>query len=474
MDELSRLTQLYREGKVTRRKFLQLSAMIAAGVAASSCAPAATPTPTPRPTAVPSTKVPPTAVPPPPAFDWKKYAGTKITALFTQNQQGNHLQTRVADFVSATGIDVDFQIIDTGAMRDMQAVQFAAGASDIDVWHTFPPQEGLKYSRAGWYEPIQPYLDNPALVAPDYDPADFGNFGYAVIQGELVGIPMWIEFNPLYYNKEILEQAGVGVPQTMDEMEEAAKKIHSPAKEIYGFATRGSSYLNTSPMTSVFFSMGGEWLTPDGKASLNSPEAIAALDWYGRMLRLYGPPSPETLDYARASDLFANGKVAFHTDSPSFIGTFIDPTKSKVVGKFDVVKWPAGPAGSVSYIGGWAACIGKFSKNKEAAWYYVMWNTSKEASFLMSKVAGMPSSRQSVAQLPEYKEFWNQKVPGLLAVAEHALKTGRPDMYPPVEVAAEGRQLWGDAIVEVILGRDAKAAAETANQKFQALLDRES
>jgi multiple sugar transport system substrate-binding protein len=331
----------------------------------------------------------------------------------------------------------------------------------------------LKYSRAGWYEPIKPFLDNPAMLAPDYDQADFGSFGNATIGGQLVGIPMWIEFNPLYYNTELLAQAGVAVPTTMDELEAAAKKIHDPAKEIYGFSTRGSSYLNTSTMTSAFFSFGGKWLTAAGKANLNSPEAIAALDWYGRMLRLYGPPAPETLDWARASDLFSAGKAAFHTDAPNFIGIFNDATKSKVVGKFDCTRWPAGPAGSVSYIGGWVMCLGRFSKNKEAAWYYMMWNTSKAEILAMSKAATVISSRKSVGELPEYKESWMKACPGLLAVAEHARSTGRPDMYPPVQVAAEGRQLWGDAIVGVILGKDAKAAAEEANQKFQAILDKE-
>ena len=42
------------------------------------------------------------------------------------------------------------------------------------------------------------------------------------------------------------------------------------------------------------------------------------------------------------------------------------------------------------------------------------------------------------------------------------------------EAAAEGRQLWGDAIVAVILGADAKTAAEEANRKFQAILDKEA
>ncbi len=478
---------LYR--KFSRRQAMKGMGLIAVGAIFAACAPPPPPTPTPAP-AKPAAPAPaPTTAPAKPAaaaatatpapakapaaFVWNKYAGTKITALFTNNPQGQHIKTVVPEFEQRTGIKVDFQILETQAMRDKQNIEFAAAGSSIDVWHSFPSQEGVKYARAGWYEPLKPYLDNPALTAPDYDPADFKALRIGEIKGQLVGIPLWTEIPPLYYNKEHLQNGGVAVPKTMDELEQAAKKLHQPDKEIYGWTMRGASLFNTGTMPPIFYSMGAKWIDANGKAALNSPEAIAALDWYGRMLRLYGPPAADTLDFTRASDLFKAGKVALYMDSPSFIGTFIDKEKSAVAGKFDITVWPAGPAGSRPYITSWIMCIGKFSKNKEAAWYYAQWNTTKEAGLLMAQGTGLAPSRTSVLKSPEYKEFISKTTPAMIEVVEHGLANGVPDLFPPVDTVQEARQIWGDALVGAIQGKDVKALADEANRKLQALLDKE-
>jgi multiple sugar transport system substrate-binding protein len=409
----------------------------------------------------------------PSGFNWKAQTGSKISALFTNNPQGDYLKTRVPAFEEATGIKVDFQILEPGAMRNKQNVEFAAGASSIDVWHTFTNQEGVKYARAGWYEPIKPYLDNPALTPSDYDLADFGALRLGEVNGTLVGIPMWTEVQPLYVNKELTQQGGVELPKTMDQLEAAAKKLHAPDKGVYGWSTRATSFLNTSAFTNVFFSHGAKWLTADGKANLTSPEAVAALDWYGRMLRLYGPPSPDTLDLTRASDLFKAGKVAFFLDSPSFIGPFLDKEKSAVAGKFDIAVWPAGPAGSKPSLGTWNMTVGKFSKSKPAAWTFVAYNTTKEAGLGFARGSGIPPARKSVLELPEYKELIAKTVPALPEILKHGLANGETQWYPPVSVAEEGRQLLGDAIVAAIQGKEAKQVADEANRKFQATLDKE-
>jgi len=460
--------------RISRRGALKLIGTGAAGAVLAACTPAVPATAVP-PTAVPATAVPPTAVPatavPPtavPVFDWRKHAGTKITALFTTNPQGGYMESLVPEFEAATGITVDFQIIETAAMRDKQNVEFAAQSPAIDAWHTFLPQEGQKYARASWYEDMAPYLSNQSLLAPDYDLPDLeGALRLSRVNGQLIGLPMWIESQPLYYNQELLDKAGVAVPVTMEELEAAAAEIHSPDQEIYGWATRATSPVNTSAVLPAFLSYGANWLDSEGKASLNTPEAVAAIDWYARMLRDYGPPSPDTVDVARWSDLFKAGKVAFAVDSPSFIGPFSDASSSAIVGKYGVATWPAGPAGSRSSLWTWSMTIGKFSQKKEAAWYYVQWHTMRDRVIGMARTGVMPS-RDSVANSVA---VWKPLVPQLPQFRVEALQNGITDAFPQVTVVAEARQVLGDAIVKAIQGADVKATLDEANGLFQDLLD---
>jgi multiple sugar transport system substrate-binding protein len=449
--------------RLTRRRFLGVAATASAGAVIAACAPS------PQGPAATATPVPSVG---PVAFDWRKHGGTTITALFTNNPQGEYLKSKVPDFEQQTGIKVNFQIIEPSAMRDKQNVEFAAGSSNIDVWHTFLNQEGVNYARAGWYESPEPYLGSPSLTAPDYDFADLkAALPLAQQGGKLVGIPMWVEVQPLYYNAELLRQASLSVPKTMEELEAAAKQLHAPNKGIYGWATRATSPLNTSSLMPPFYSLGATWMDAQGRAALNSREAIAALDWYGRMLRLYGPPSPDTVDIARWSDLFKAGKVAFAVDSPSFIGPFADAAKSAVAGKFDIAPWPAGPAGTRTTLWGWTMCIGKFSQRKEAAWYYIQYHTSKKTGLEISKTGVIPS-RDSVAKSSEYQQFIAMTVPNLPAVRDHGLKNGVSPAFPQIETVAQARQIWGDAVVGAIQGKDVGALAAEANRKFQALLDK--
>jgi multiple sugar transport system substrate-binding protein len=252
----------------------------------------------------------------------------------------------------------------------------------------------------------------------------------------------------------------------MDELESAAQAIHAPDQEIYGWATRATSPLNTSSILPALLSYGANWLDADGRAALNTPEAVQAVDWYARMLRQYGPPSPDTVDIARWSDLFKAGQVAFAVDSPSFIGPFSDASTSAVAGKYGIASWPAGPAGSRSSLWTWSITIGKFSEKKEAAWYYVQWHTMKERVLGMSGTGVMPS-RDSVATSSD----WTPLLPNLPEFRSEALANGIVDAFPQVTVVAQARQILGDAVVKAIQGEDVQATLDEANGLFQELID---
>ena len=45
-------------------------------------------------------------------------------------------------------------------------------------------QEGLKFWRSGWSEPLDPYLRNPRLTDPAFDLADISK---GAVQGNILG-----------------------------------------------------------------------------------------------------------------------------------------------------------------------------------------------------------------------------------------------------------------------------------------------
>lgn len=466
--------------RLSQRAFLTVAA---AGMSAllSACGAGATASPS-APASLSPTASTATS-PSPEAFDWRRYEGTTITALFSNNPQAGVIESLIPEFEELTGITVEFQSLELAAMRDKQNVVFTSGSSEIDVWHTFPIQESVQYARAGWYEDLEPYLADPALTAGDYNiddmrlalPMDSVNVAggqYGLGSGQLVGMPLWIEVWPLYYNKALLDAAGVEVPTTMDELEAAAKAIHDPDNGVYGYVTRGTSPLNTGSSVNAFYSMGARWTDDDGKAALDSPEAAAFLDWHGRMMREYGPPNAYTLDIGAANDLFKGGKVGFYADSPGFLGPLADPETSLVAEHLGVAPWPAGPAGSRVMLDNWAATVSKFSTKKEAAWFFVQYLTGPKGGLELSKTGVIPA-RDSVASSDEYLAFINEIAPNLPDIRDHGLANGVVQVFPPVSAVGQARQLWGDAMVAAVQGTDPEELAADANQKLQDLLDAE-
>ena len=79
-----------------------------------------------------------------------------------------------------------------------------------------------QYYGAGWLEPLDAYLGQPADVLKPYLPV------YAssnVVDGKIAAMPAFADALFLYYRKDLLEKHGVAEPRTWDDLTAAASKI---------------------------------------------------------------------------------------------------------------------------------------------------------------------------------------------------------------------------------------------------------
>jgi multiple sugar transport system substrate-binding protein len=290
------------------------------------------------------------------------------------------------------------------------------------------------------------------------------------LEGKLTSIPVITEQEVVYYRRDLFKQAGLNPPQTMEELEAAARRFHDPSHGMYGFVARGLRAAAVTQFSSFLYSFGGDWVTR-GKASINTPEAIAAFNFYGRMLRQYGPPGALNMHWPQAIALFAQGRAAIYIDASSLYPNLTDPAKSVVVGKVGFARFPAGPAKSRPYtVVPWAIAISSGSRHKEAAWEFVRWATSKEI-VTRTQGAGNPGARPSVYATAEgHKAFPTDWIDA----TTWANYVGVPYDRPVVIHVGEARDVIGNLITASIEGRDLKALADKANADFQALIDSEA
>jgi len=400
-------------------------------------------------------------------FNWQQFKGTQLRVLLNKHPWQAGIEPHLKDFEALTGMKLIAEVYPEDQFRAKTLVELTSGASSIDVFMTMPAQEGLKYMRAGWYQPVDEFLKDASLTAPDYNWNDFldKTRDAMVAEGKLIGPPIQVENVALMYRKDVFQKYNVKVPTTLDELEAAAKALNGKAmtddgQPGFGIVNRGKRAAATSMFAGMLHAMGGTWLTPNREPAINSEEAIKALDMWGRLLRLYGPPGSENNHWYEASSIFSQGKAAMYTDANSLWPVIEDPQKSKVVGKVGYALFPRGPKGhSGSTVAVWGLGMPKTSKNQKAAWLFMQWATNHDQVFKVQSEKGVLGCRDSVWKDPKGKA----KVPADLAESlAQGSKVGTPLWNPPVVAVAEVRDAVGAAIVTSIQGGDVRAAANKA------------
>jgi len=400
-------------------------------------------------------------------FNWQQFKGTQLRVLLNKHPWQAAIDPHLKDFEELTGIKLIAEVYPEDQFRAKVLVELTSGASTIDVFMTMPAQEGLKYMRAGWYQPVDEFLKDASLTAPDYNWNDFldKTREAMVSEGKLIGPPIQVENVSLMYRKDVFQKYNLKVPTTLDELEAAAKALNGKpmtddGQPGFGIVNRGKRAAATSMFAGMLHAMGGTWLTPNREPAINSEEAIKAMDMWGRLLRLYGPPGSENNHWYEASSIFSQGKAATYTDANSLWPVIEDAQKSKVIGKVGYALFPRGPKGnSGSTVAVWGLGMPKTSKNQKAGWLFMQWATNKDQVFKVQTERGVLGCRDSVWNDPKGKA----KVPADLAESlAQGSKVGTPLWNPPVVAVAEVRDAVGAAIVTSIQGGDVRAAANKA------------
>ncbi len=445
-----------------------------AATTAPTSAPAATSAPTTAAaTTVPTSAAAATSAPAATVALSKQYTGTSLRVLAANHPWLDAIKPLLADFTNQTGIKVNIENYGENDLTPKLTTEFTAGNSDIDVFMQRPLQEGRLFVQNKWYTDLNQYVNNTSKTPASYDFADFQKaaVGTETINNQLTGIPIVTEQEVLYYRKDMFQAAGLQAPKTLDDLKAAATKLTDKNKQLFGFIARGQGNPAVTQFSSYLYSNGGDWFDQTTKkATLNTPEAIAAFTFFGDLHRNYAPPGTTNMNWPQAVAVFAQGSVAQYTDANSIFANLLDPTKSTVADKTGVVVFPAGPKGSVPYsVTSWGLSMAASSKNKDAAWEFIKWATSKEIVLKTQGQGANPGARASVWNDPVGKS----KFPPDWVAAQIASANGKPYDRPLVTQVVAARDIIGTIITASINGQDVKAAADKANADFQKLLDAE-
>lgn len=393
----------------------------------------------------------------------------EITLIMSNHPWQRAIEPHLADFTKETGITVKVQTFAEQQMRDKVQLNLKSRSSAMDVFMTLPSREGPQFAQAGYYQPLDDYLTK---APAEYKADDFsqGAMSGMKVEGKTVGVPINVEGTALFYRTDLFKKYGINPPATLDELQQVAATIKAK-KEVTPIALRGVSAAIPYTFAPFLYSLGGQWTSDATTPSMDTAEAVEAIDQYATLAREYGPQGVINNTFTQSSTLMAQGKVAMELESSNELSSVIDPKSSSVADKIGVASFPAGAAGSKPTVLSWALGMSNYSKNKGDAWTFMQWATSPETQLAITK-SGIAPPRKSVAQDPKYtatldtpaKKQWAE-------VLAEIQETGNTAVGPIGVKAPAMRQVVGDAIGQVILGRStAEKAADQIQQGLTPLL----
>lgn len=298
------------------------------------------------------------------------FSGVKLTANIETGPHGQTFKKIAEGWMKETGATITWTELPGWPemfQKTLLEVQAGGGETDLmQVSSVWLPQIGQ------YLEPLGSYIDAYKIDTTQLIPKVAVDS--ATIDGQLIGLTLAAESFPYAYRTDFFEKYGVTkVPETLDEMLEAAKLCNHPEDNVYGFA--GMAKRGVYPYwhyITFLRAMGGDVFDAEGNPILDSDVALKAME-YTKELYSYTDPACLAWSHFESYDSFyKTGNVAqIILWDGGFKAWLFNKEASQFVDVSGATKCPGVKTdGEIKYgqpIQMWYMAINSKSKNKDAA-----------------------------------------------------------------------------------------------------------
>ena len=159
------------------------------------------------------------------------------------------------------------------------------------------------------------------------------------IDGKIMAVAMMVNTQHLMYRKDLLEEAGIAVPTSWDEIYAAAAKLKEGGMETPLGATMKSGWNLAQEFVNMYPGHGGSLFGEANAASVNNDAGVAALETMKAGMQ-YMDPEVLVSDSTYVQQQFQQGKIAMANLWASRAAAMNDEAESTVVGKVAMAAAP--------------------------------------------------------------------------------------------------------------------------------------
>ncbi|MCL2202328.1 MAG: extracellular solute-binding protein [Defluviitaleaceae bacterium] len=276
----------------------------------------------------------------------------------------------VADFA---GANVTISDVDFGNLRTRQMTSFhaAPGTGNYDVvWVN--SQWMNDYVEAGFIMPINEFIASSGLDTSIYVS---GLMDAITFDGQIFGLPTFIQTMILVYDSEVFEAEGLRAPTNSDELIAVARHFYEQGSGIALPARQGGAAATL--FTQLLYSEGGDFFDANGNLNLTSPEAIHAATVYGQLAR-YSVSGSLAWHHDEVGNALRTRLAPIGVLMSGLANQNHDPERSLIV---DTVRYaPLPGSGGIAAASNtfWVWAIAANSANPQAAFDFITWMASPE------------------------------------------------------------------------------------------------
>jgi sorbitol/mannitol transport system substrate-binding protein len=334
--------------------------------------------------------------------------GGEVNVLMVNNPQMVDLQRLTAEFFTPeSGVTVNFTVLPENEVRDSISQEFASQAGQYDI-ASISNYEVPFFSANKWLAPLDEYADADS----EFDQADILEPMTVSLTGEdgsLYAEPFYGESSFLMYRTDVLEEAGITMPEapTWQEVADIAARVDNLRPGMRGICLRGLPGWGQvlAPLTTVVNTFGGTYWDENWDPQVNSPEFTEATQFYVDLVRNHGEAGAPQAGFTECLNNMQQGNVAMWYDATSAAGS-LEAADSPVKGKVGYAPAPVKETASSGWLYTWAWGVQAASRNKDAAWEFISWASSKEYEELVGAELGwsrVPAGkRASTSENEEY------------------------------------------------------------------------
>ena len=309
-------------------------------------------------------------------FGFAAQAETTVNALFMSQAAYSEQNVRdmTKDFEAANpDIKINLEFVPYEGLHDKIVLGSGGQTYDVVLFDVIWPAEFAKHGIL---------QDVSSRISPDDTAKVFdGAWSTVEYEGKRWGMPWVLDTKYLFYNKEMLEKAGIAnPPKTWDELVADAKTIKEKGISKYPIVwSWKQAEAVVCDYTTLVDAYGGTFFGDDGKPTIDQGGALDAMKFMEQSVK-DGITNPNSKEYLEddVKKVFSNGDAAFALNW-TYMYAAANDKDSKVAGKVGVVAAPGVPGKSEFSAVNGSMGLGITSKSQHAdeAWKYIAFLTSQ-------------------------------------------------------------------------------------------------